>query len=632
MNMNFNEKSIKKISGLLIISVLSLNLAFFSFTQKAEAIPTETILVTDPTTLSFFSASFTHFGITEAKAAAQVSDQLTQNIWTKVQAAAIKIAEGLLRNLALRVIQQITEKTVDWIQSGFKGNPAYIDDPKTFFRNTADATVGDMIFNDPDLNFLCSPFQIQIKLALGFSFQTFRSRINCTLSGVANNVQNAVRGASATLNVWDNWIQTTTNAQNTPIGAYLIAQGELNARIGDKQIDLQGQLNRGFGALNYEECTGTKTPRNIAGPGLGEPYTYKGSKFYEEQSRDNNNFVYSGIKCVVKTPGNVISSMLGFKATSDQRRTELVAALGDGIDTVFAALANALLKKALAQLTDGVLGTNNTSENATWNYNLSTLASESQANYNNDITNLNAAGVTAPEDIFAQFNRIFSPSSTSSLSNSAITATTPSGSTTSFSAGFNQYSFTPTSVTTGGGSIDSIKANALSGINYYLNSEATYQNTLTFASSTLSAARIIFVTARNCNVSYNTWPSILRSDLINSNVIKNIDGIVYTDSFRTLAQIPWNLTAINNWINTSNSNISILNTAQSAVSAATTPTQITDAMTPVNSTSFNTDPQKDMVTNIKTWLRGVRDIYSTTQCPINLDKVLAATSTPALGY
>ena len=633
--MNFNETSIKRISCLIIVSILSINLSFFSFTPKANALDAEVVLVSDPSTLAFFTKATTYFVTNSIKTAGILTNQTTHNVWTVAQSAAIKAGEAILRNLARRLIQQITEKTVDWIQSGFKGNPAYVSDPRKFLTNTADAAVGDFIFNDPDLNFLCSPFQIQVRLALGLSFQTFKSRINCTLSGVANNVQNAVRGANLNVNVWDNWIQTTTNEQNTPIGAFLIAQGELGARIGNKQIDLQSQLNQGFGALAYEECTGTRTPKGISGPGLGQTYTYRGSKAYEDQNRDYNNYIYSDVKCEVKTPGAVITNMLGFKATSDQRMNELVGALGDGIDTIFAALADSLIKKGLAQLTNGVLGTNNSSENAQYNLNLSSLSSQTQTNYNNDVNNINANGVTSPTDIFAQYNNVFSASSNSTLSNSAISGTVPSSnSTANFSQGFNQFSYTPTNEIGVSDPLAIQKTNALSGISYYLNAEAAYQGILVQASTTLTAAKAVFTTARNCNVNLNTANSVLRANLINSNVIQNIDGTPNVDSYRTLAQIPWNLTSINNEVNVSNNHVVILNTAQNAVNAASTATEITDAMTPVNSTSFNTDPQKNIIENIKTWLRGVRDIYSTSQCPINIDKILStSTSTPVIsGY
>ncbi len=642
MGMNLQKSNIKKISGLLIISILAINFSFFTFNQTASAgaIIADGFsdgIEVDPTTLFFLTSGQTYFDTNTPIPAQHLTETTQQDFWTVAwNEVAYPALLELLKQTAINLIQQITEKTVDWIQGGFQGNPAYVSQPLKFLENTADATVGDFIFNNPDLNFLCSPFQIQIKLALGLSFQTFRSRINCTLSGATQNIRNAIGNASANINVWDNWIQTTTNPQNTPIGAYLIAQSELSATIGNKQIDLQKQLDQGFGALAYEECTGTRTPKGQFGP--PEPYTFKGSRFYEEQTRDNNAYTYGAVECETKTPGAVITNMLGFKATSDQRMNELQGALGNSIDTILSSLAAALLQRGLDQLTNGVLGDNNSSGNVQYRLRLGSLSAQTQSNYNTAISNINSTGRTNPASIFGQYNGIFSSApQTNTATNIASSGassnfilfpgTTPALSSgvayVPFSQGFNQYSV-PSNISS---ALDPQKTNALSGINYYLNAETAYQSTLTQASTTLEEARAVFVKAISCNVSYNSY---LAANLINSNVVQNIDGMVNTDSYRTLAQIPWNLAAIRNWMDISNAHITILNTAKSGVNAATTPAGIVSAMTLVNSTSFNTDPQTSMITNIKTWLRGVRDAYSTAQCPINLDKILASTTATSI--
>jgi hypothetical protein len=264
---------------------------------------------------------------------------------------------------------------------------------------------------------------------------------------------------------------------------------------------------------------------------------------------------------------------------------------------------------------------------------LNALSTNIQNNYNNDINSLNSLGTTDPINVFGQYdnNSVFAGagSAASAVNNgTGLTggATVPGS--IPFSQGFSPVSYS-TVGTVGDVLLTNLKTNALSGIKYYFDAETAFQNNLDFASTTLLKAREVFVTARVCNLGYNTVSNFLRSNLINSNVIQNIDGVPNPDSYRTLAQIPWNLRSINESGNISDAHIAVLSTAENKVNSATTPTAVTDAMTPVNSTSFNIDPQKDMVTNIKAWLRGVRDIYSTNQCPINLDKVLSATSTAA---
>jgi hypothetical protein len=123
---------------------------------------------------------------------------------------------------------------------------------------------------------------------------------------------------------------------------------------------------------------------------------------------------------------------------------------------------------------------------------------------------------------------------------------------------------------------------------------------------------------------------VLRAFEIRSNVIDNINGTLYTDNYRVLAEIPWNLAVISTALSNSDAKLAILNNAGQNIQGASSIGDITDIMTPINSTSFDTDTQPKMLGEIRTWLRGVQSIYTSPSCPIDISKVLqlnSATST-----
>ncbi len=94
------------------------------------------------------------------------------------------------------VIRQLTADIVNWINSGFDGNPAFVTNPAGFFTDIVDEQIGLMISESSDLKFLCTPFSLDIRLALAFKYRPFRKKVTCTLTDIIKNSKNAVDGAS----------------------------------------------------------------------------------------------------------------------------------------------------------------------------------------------------------------------------------------------------------------------------------------------------------------------------------------------------------------------------------------------------------------------------------------------------
>lgn len=56
--------------------------------------------------------------------------------------------------LANLVIERMSASTVNWINSGFKGSPAYVTDPAGYYKDLGNKIAGQYIFSNPNLNFL----------------------------------------------------------------------------------------------------------------------------------------------------------------------------------------------------------------------------------------------------------------------------------------------------------------------------------------------------------------------------------------------------------------------------------------------------------------------------------------------
>ncbi len=220
------------------------------------------------------------------------------------------IALGIAKN----TIERIVDSTVEWINSGFQGNPAYVTNPGQYFTDIADGVAGEFIAGNDDLGFLCSPFQANIRLALQASY-TKALPFQCTLTEVVGNIENFYNDFS--VGGWDGWFAMTQNSANNPYGAYLEAKVELDSRIATAIRLKNQQLDWGRGFLSVEVCDDTEGP-----PAPGERCP--------GQSR-------------IVTPGSVIESQLQDVLGTGLAQLELA----DEFDELIGALLGQLLEKSV---------------------------------------------------------------------------------------------------------------------------------------------------------------------------------------------------------------------------------------------------------------------------------------------
>ncbi len=644
--MNFQKGFKKRIVFMLIVSILSMNLTFLAAPKRADAA---------------LANSFN-----------QVWDTFRnsiQYVWEHSERYLQISQKKVAHILAMKLIAMVSRATVEWINTGFNGSPAYVADVGKFLTGPGgigDQVVGEIFATNSNLSFLCDPFKIQVKLALQLSYGYGLQGIGCTLTQISRNVNAAANTATVIIDLngrsvvidkdgringrtvsnftrgggWHAWLKNTLQPQNSPVGAYLIAKADMDAKIATAQETKKIDLLNGQGALSYKVCVDNYTFAN------GD--TQK-SREYIADSRDRpappKNVVSVGLPdCATRTPGSIITAKLQQKATTQERQAEL-ATLSDGLDQIFGALIGAAMAWVLDELECGVL-CGNTPANAKYNAALGTAWTDSINEYNkniNDLSNEQIAwnnmdwgnpDVTIPTTTAFTVNNfgplVFSTSTTNWFSTSTPSKTladifnnTPDSAIGTISditfdstlGNLGNYTLT---------ALDRAKNNASSLINSLLKSEKDYQNTHLVAQNVLTSGKDVFSLSSACNIKYNRIDTNLRSALIRSNVITNIEG--KPDSERIIASIPWNFKVITAALENSNGHIILLDKALNAVRAAGNITAVSDAMIPVNSTSFNTDPQVKMVENIKTWLRGVRNMYNSLLCPIDLTKTLQITT------
>jgi len=259
----------------------------------------------------------------------EVGPNLFTNLLNTESVTALQVKEFILDTVAFTVvnglIEHIADSTVDWINNGFEGGPGFITNFDDYLTDVGDQVLGDFISGSP-LAFLCSPFSLDIKIALALQFGSEREA-RCTLSDAFDNIDSAVDDLG---NNWSwNQFSVLSQSRNNTYGAYAAAYTDVKLNMAgaeDKQI-IKG--NWGGGMLSFESCEDDYDETDCETSqieGECETYSVPGD-------------------CTTNTPGSLIQDTLADTLTLGNKRL----VISDEIDEIVGALLNQLFKSVLGE-------------------------------------------------------------------------------------------------------------------------------------------------------------------------------------------------------------------------------------------------------------------------------------------
>jgi hypothetical protein len=228
------------------------------------------------------------------------------------------LSQCLARTLGKIAVQMITDDIVNWINGGFEGKPAFVENFSKFFADVSDQAAGEYL-QSSDFAFLCSPIQAQVRIALAQSYARRNNSPSCTLSDAANNVGGFLNGGFGK-GGWQDFISYTTEPANNPFGAYQTLDTRFNASVQGQVANKQFEVDLGHGFLSYQQC---------------DPVTASAGAPISARVGSTN--------CKIVTPGSAIESSLETAFGQSVQSLQV----GDSIKQILSALANALITKAL---------------------------------------------------------------------------------------------------------------------------------------------------------------------------------------------------------------------------------------------------------------------------------------------
>lgn len=241
--------------------------------------------------------------------------------------------------VAQKMIDSIVRSTINWANSGFQGNPAYVTDPKAYFGKITSGTIGSIIANDSNFGFLCSPFQATIRASLVRQYFP-EPQYQCTLEQIGVNVDNFYKNFSS--GGWNGWFQLTQGG-SSPYESYFEIKDDIDNKLANELSLAQQDLQINSGFLSYKKCEVTNP--DIPEDAKKQYQNGEISQSYMESTFGQFDLSQPAGACLqygpVTTPGEVIKSQLDNVLPSGLNK--LITA--QTLDQLASAFATGLLQK-----------------------------------------------------------------------------------------------------------------------------------------------------------------------------------------------------------------------------------------------------------------------------------------------
>lgn len=294
----------------------------------------------------------------DALVVTDIGNTLTNTIQTLTDIALEQkefVLDGLFFDIAQRALQQMTNDILKWVNSGFDGNPAFVTDLLGYLLEVSDTVAGEFIYGD-DLGTLCTPFKLDVRIALAIQYQeTYREGFKktgaCTIDELGVDIEAFING-DFTAGGWSTWFETVLNPENTAVGAYVAGGAALDRKIAQERFATNEDIRNSDGFRSQKVCTGSGSSK----------------------------------RCVRTTPGSLIKSQAEFALQIPALSLINADEMNEVIGALFGNLAGAAITGVNGLLG---LGGNTTYSNNSFGSsgNLSYLDAVAQESFNNSKRN-----------------------------------------------------------------------------------------------------------------------------------------------------------------------------------------------------------------------------------------------------
>jgi hypothetical protein len=342
----------------------------------------------------------------EAKIATITAGSTTSIENYKKKECLKEVLRDILKIAAKRLLAQMTESTVNWINTGFHGQPLFLENPGSFFKDIAKSEIKNLV-NIIGHDSVKQPFGKSTAINIINSYKsTFQQNAQYSLSKVTNDPILLERFRNDfSVGGWDGFLLQTQFPQNNYIGYNIMVADEQARRTAGTSLSqtdiIKATVEQGQGFLSPQTCPSNPKYNNLKNqfnrptfkctvpqparrncsvyaqgdipPPPGSPsssgmtvslcqsinnaaeFSWKQKCNAEQATWDQTNSCPGGL--VNTTPGSVVGASIMKAITGPYDQTSLAAAMGNSLSAIFDALLNKFMSSGLSSLSNKLSGT-----------------------------------------------------------------------------------------------------------------------------------------------------------------------------------------------------------------------------------------------------------------------------------
>ena len=284
------------------------------------------------------------FAIPGGESTVEVKDDALKKQAEK-QAKKENCLDGIAYSLAKNILQQVSNKTLNWVNSGFDGNPLYVRDIDSYLKSIKDQKLESFLKQVPASNPI---FGNAIRSAITQQVTGYTDgRINQAMNTPEGRAYQAFQ-QDFTQGGWS----ALLNPSNNPIGTYFSAADQINSTIQNAQQNVRSELEQGDGFLTMKKCVEWGVQTSGAAVVGGTPLdelppgtTPSGPTTPAPTTASQKCLRYENV-----TPGSIIAQQTAYITNSAVRQLEQADKINEVLGSFFDQLLNNLFSNGLGSL------------------------------------------------------------------------------------------------------------------------------------------------------------------------------------------------------------------------------------------------------------------------------------------
>jgi hypothetical protein len=232
---------------------------------------------------------------------------------------------GIAYAVSKNLLQQVTNKTLNWVNSGFQGNPLYVRDQASYLTSIEKEKLSLFLGSESSNSSL---FGSAIRSAIT-SDVTGRPASFATPPLTPQREQYNNYMKDFTQGGWSAFLSSIENDNNNPIGAYFNAVDRASNQVNTAVNSTKDELNRNGGFLDFKQCAQWANDGRTVDPLTGEPQC---------------------LRWETVTPGSTIAQQVSFVLNSPTEQLIQADQINEVFGAYFDKLLNSLFSKGLGSL------------------------------------------------------------------------------------------------------------------------------------------------------------------------------------------------------------------------------------------------------------------------------------------